>query len=669
MQKLDRWFLSLSRKKIAAILISIDIVLTILALWAAFSLRLGEWYFPPEKQWILFCISPLLAVPIFIRLGLYHAIIRYIGGHVLWVIFQAVSLYSLVFSFIVFQTDLGLVPKTVPILNWLLLLLIVGGSRFIARWLFADAYAKLGGNVAKDCYSKKVIIYGAGNAGVQLASALICAQEFKPVAFIDDDKLLQRQKVNGLRIYAMTSLSYLIERHGVADVLLAIPSATRARRNEIIRLLEPYPVHVKTVPRMTDIAQGKIKFDELQEVDIADLLSRDPIEPDQNLLHANIAQKNIMVTGAGGTIGSELCRQIINLRPAKLILFELNEFALYSIEKELNHAISLTTVVNQIEIIPILGSVAEKSRAINVCKALNVQTIYHAAAYKHVPLVEKNPGEAIKNNILGTLNIAMAAIAANVETFVLISTDKAVRPSSIMGATKRFAELILQGLSMEKGHSTRFTMVRFGNVLGSSGSVIPLFREQIARGGPVTVTDSRIIRYFMTIPEAAQLVVQAGAMGQGGDVFVLDMGNPIRVLDLAKQMIHLSGLEIKDEMHPEGEIEISFTGIRPGEKLFEELLIGNNVSETAHCRIMRDEDEIVSWQGLKRSLDQLKFALEKNDIPAMRKILQQSISGFVPQCEVNDILWKTEKENTNNLSAKKAASSKKKPLKLVSKER
>jgi len=665
-QKLDRWFLSLSRKKIAAILISIDIVLTVLALWAAFSLRLGEWYFPPEKQWILFCISPLIAVPIFIRLGLYHAIIRYIGGHVLWVIFQAVSLYSLIFSFIAIQTDLGLVPKTVPILNWLLLLLVVGGSRFIARWLFADAYAKLGGNVAKDCYSKKVIIYGAGNAGVQLASALICAQEFKPVAFIDDDKLLQRQKVNGLRIYAMTSLSYLIERHGVADVLLAIPSATRARRNEIIRLLEPYPVHVKTVPRMTDIAQGKIKFDELQEVDIADLLSRDPIEPDQNLLHANIAGKNVMVTGAGGTIGSELSRQIINLRPAKLILFELNEFALYSIEKELNHTVSLIKMTYQIEIIPILGSVVEKSRAVNVCKALNVQTIYHAAAYKHVPLVEKNPGEAIKNNILGTLSIAMAAISANVETFVLISTDKAVRPSSIMGATKRFAELLLQGLSMEKGHSTRFTMVRFGNVLGSSGSVIPLFREQIARGGPVTVTDSRIIRYFMTIPEAAQLVVQAGAMGQGGDVFVLDMGNPIRVLDLAKQMIHLSGLEIKDEMHPEGEIEISFTGLRPGEKLFEELLIGNNISETAHCRIMRDEDEIVSWQGLKRSLDQLKFALEKNDIPAMRKILQQSISGYVPQCEVNDILWKTE---SKNLSAKKPASSKKKPLKLVSKER
>jgi len=662
-QKLDHWFLSLSRKKIAAILISIDVLLSVIALWAAFSLRLGEWYFPPEKQWLLFCISPFLAVPIFIRLGLYHAIIRYIGGHVLWVIFQAVTLYSLIFTFIIFHSNLGLVPRTVPILNWLILLLFVSGSRFIARWLFADAYVRLGGNVAKDCYTKKVIIYGAGNAGIQLASALICAQEFKPVAFIDDDKLLQRQKVNGLRIYAMTSLSYLIDRHGVADVLLAMPSATRARRKEIIRLLEPYPVHVKTVPRMTDIAQGKIKFDELQEVDIADLLSRDAVEPDQKLLHANIAGKTVMVTGAGGTIGSELCRQIITLRPAKLVLFELNEFVLYSIEKELNHTISQTYTTKQIEVIPILGSVVEKTRVVDVCKTLKIQTIYHAAAYKHVPLVEKNPGEAIKNNVFGTMTLAMAAIAENVETFVLISTDKAVRPSSIMGATKRVAELVLQGLSLEKGHSTRFSMVRFGNVLGSSGSVIPLFREQIARGGPVTVTDSRIIRYFMTITEAAQLVIQAGAMGQGGEVFVLDMGEPIRVLDLAQQMIHLSGLEVKDERNPEGEIEISFTGMRPGEKLYEELLIGNHISKTAHCRIMRDESEVVFWEDLKHKLKELKSSLEQNDMLAMRNILQQSVSGYAPQCEVNDILWKIEKENASNMTSKK------KPLKLVSKER
>jgi len=662
-RRLDHWFLSLSTRKIAAILISIDVLLSMIALWTAFSLRLGEWYIPVGNQWLLFCISPILAVPIFIRLGLYHAIIRYIGGQVLWVIFQAVTLSSLAFSVIIVFTIFDDVPKTVPILNWLTLLLLIGGSRFIARWWFADAYARLGGDVAKDCYSKKVIIYGAGNAGIQLASALICAQEFKPVAFIDDDKSLQRQKVNGLRIYSMMSLSYLIERHGAADLLLAIPSATRARRNEIIRLLEPYPVHVRTVPRMTDIAQGKIKFDELQEVDIADLLSRDSVAPDQTLLHANIAKKIVMVTGSGGTIGSELCRQIITLQPAKLILFELNEFALYSIQKELIHTVSLLGHSNKFEIISLLGSVVDETRINKICKTLKVQTIYHAAAYKHVPLVEQNPCEAIKNNIYGTLSIAQTAIKNNVETFVLISTDKAVRPTSTMGATKRFAELILQGLSLGN-HSTRFTMVRFGNVLGSSGSVIPLFREQIARGGPVTVTDPRILRYFMTIPEAAQLVIQAGAMGKGGDVFVLDMGEPIRILDLAKRMIHLSGLEIKDETHPKGEIEISYTGLRPGEKLFEELLIGNETSETAHCRIMRAEEEITPLTDLFQSLGELKLALKQDNLKLMRDILEQSISGFKPQCELNDLLLKEEEKVSANLSKNK-----KNPLMLVSKNR
>ncbi len=663
MRRLDHWFLSLSTRKIAAILISIDVLLSMIALWTAFSLRLGEWHIPIGSQWLLFCISPILAVPIFIRLGLYHAIIRYIGGQVLWVIFQAVTLSSLAFSVIVVFTIFDDVPKTVPILNWLTLLLLIGGSRFIARWWFADAYARLGGDVAKDCYSKKVIIYGAGNAGIQLASALICAQEFKPVAFIDDDKSLQRQKVNGLRIYSMMSLSYLIERHGAADLLLAIPSATRARRNEIIRLLEPYPVHVRTVPRMTDIAQGKIKFDELQEVDIADLLSRDSVAPDQTLLHANIAKKIVMVTGSGGTIGSELCRQIITLQPAKLILFELNEFALYSIQKELNHAVSLLGHSKKFEIIALLGSVVDETRINKICKTLKVQTIYHAAAYKHVPLVEQNPCEAIKNNIYGTLSIAQTAIKNKVETFVLISTDKAVRPTSTMGATKRFAELILQGLSLGT-HSTRFTMVRFGNVLGSSGSVIPLFREQIARGGPVTVTDPRILRYFMTIPEAAQLVIQAGAMGKGGDVFVLDMGEPIRILDLAKRMIHLSGLEIKDETHPKGEIEISYTGLRPGEKLFEELLIGNDISETAHCRIMRAEEEVIPLTDLFQSLGELKLAVKQDNLKLMREILEQSVSGFKPQCELNDLLLKEEQKISSNLSKNK-----KKPLMLVSKNR
>ncbi|MCK5889683.1 MAG: polysaccharide biosynthesis protein, partial [Methylococcales bacterium] len=494
---------------------SIDILLSVIALWSAFSLRLGEAYTPSGNQWVLFVLCPIFAVPIFIRLGLYHAIIRYIGGQVLWVIFQAVTCSAVIFSLLAYLF-IDNVANTVPIIYWLILMLFVGGSRFTARWLLADAYARLGGDVAKDCYSKKVIIYGAGNAGIQLASALNFTQDMKPVAFIDDDKGLHRRKVNGLRIYPMTSLSYLIDRHDVADLLLAIPSTTRSRRNEVIRLLEPYPVHVRTVPRMTDIAQGKIKFDELQEVDIADLLTRDSVSPNHALLHANITDKVVMVTGAGGTIGSELCRQIITLQPKKIILFELNEFALYSTQKELNHTLSHLDTPQPIEVLALLGSVVDEERVDKICRTLHVQTIYHAAAYKHVPLVEQNPCEAVKNNIFGTLTIAQAAVKNKVETFVLISTDKAVRPTNTMGATKRFAELVLQGLSLESNHKTRFTLVRFGNVLGSSGSVIPLFREQIARGGPVTVTDARILRYFMTITEAAQLVIQAGAMGKGG---------------------------------------------------------------------------------------------------------------------------------------------------------
>ena len=640
MKKLAYWFLSLSRHTKASMLIGMDFVFAVLSLWTAFSLRLGELYIPSNGTWILFVISPILVVPIFIKLGLYRAIIRYIGGRALWAIFQAVTLYAIIFTVFVFQLGIGVVPRTVPPLNWLVMLLFVGGSRFIARWWLSDVYSQLGGRVAKDCCAKKVIIYGAGSAGVQLASALECGYEFKPVAFIDDDKLLHKQKVNGLRIYPMTSLSYLIERHGVTDILLAIPSVTRARRSEIIRLLEPYPVHVLSMPGMSDMAQGKVTFDELQEVDIADLLGRDVVEPDQDLFHANIAGKVVLVTGAGGSIGSELCRQIITLQPAKIILFEFNEFALYSIDKELNHAVTVLNKTNEFEIVSVLGSVVDEVRIKKVCKAFNVQTIYHAAAYKHVPMVEHNPAEAIKNNIFGTLSVAQAAIAENVETFVLISTDKAVRPTNTMGATKRFAELVLQGLSLKEDQKTRFTMVRFGNVLGSSGSVIPLFREQIARGGPVTVTDARIIRYFMTIPEAAQLVIQAGAMGKGGDVFVLDMGEPIRIVDLAKRMIHLSGLEVKDENHPDGEVEISFTGLRPGEKLYEELLIGDNVSDTVHSRILRAEEEVIAWDELDNRLQQLTMAIENDEFEGMRDILKESVSGFVPQCGVSDLLWK-----------------------------
>jgi FlaA1/EpsC-like NDP-sugar epimerase len=391
-----------------------------------------------------------------------------------------------------------------------------------------------------------------------------------------------------------------------------------------------------------------VTFDTLQEVDIADLLGRDPVAPDQSLLHANITGKVGMITGAGGSIGSELCRQIIQLQPSALVLFELCEFALYEIEKELTYLLKKIKKPVDIEIVSVLGSVVNADRIEKVCRTFKVQTIYHTAAYKHVPMVEKNPGEAIWNNVFGTLHTAQAAIQADVETFVLISTDKAVRPTNTMGATKRFAELILQALSLDAGinHHTRFTMVRFGNVLGSSGSVVPLFREQIARGGPVTVTDERVIRYFMTIPEASQLVIQAGAMGQCGDVFVFDMGEPIRILDLAKRMIHLSGLEIKDEHHPTGEVEISFTGLRPGEKLYEELLIGDNVSETSHKRIMRAEEHVIPWMALEKMLSKLKQATKEDDFELIRSILMGVVSGFVPPCEIGDLVWKEENRIT-----------------------
>jgi FlaA1/EpsC-like NDP-sugar epimerase len=647
------------------IFIGADIFFAMFALWFALSLRWGELYLPKQDEWLLFVAAPVIAVPIFVKLGLYRAIIRYIEVRALWAIIQATTLYALVFAFVLYESGIKGIPRTVLPLNGLNMLLLVGGSRFFARWWLGDVYLNLGGGRgAKKFRKKNVVIYGAGSAGVQLASALAYGCEFRPVAFIDDDALLHKQKVNGLRIYPLSSLMYLIARYQVSDVLLAMPSTNRARQSEIIRLLEPFAIHVMSMPGLADIAQGKVTVDVLQEVDIADLLGRNAVAPDHTLLHVNIEGKVVMVTGAGGSIGSELCRQILRLQPETLILFELSEFALYAIEKELqyflekhsDHSALDTGIAKlpgdiknayEIKLIPVLGSVTNKLRIEKVCKTFRVQTIYHAAAYKHVPMVEKNPGEAIWNNIFGTLRTAEAAITAEVETFVLISTDKAVRPTNTMGATKRFAELILQALSAVDNSSTRFTMVRFGNVLGSSGSVVPLFKEQIARGGPVTVTDERITRYFMTIPEASQLVIQAGGMGHGGDVFVLDMGEPIHIVDLAKKMIHLSGLQIKDTDHLNGDIEIRFTGLRPGEKLYEELLIGDNVSKTDHARIMRAQEPVIPWTALEKILATLEQATKEDDFEMIRHILTEVVAGFVPQCEIEDVLWKEDKRLVN----------------------
>ncbi|MFZ9610072.1 MAG: polysaccharide biosynthesis protein [Methylococcales bacterium] len=642
-RQLAHWFIDLSRQHKLIILITTDIFIVLTSLWMAFSLRWGELYIPKGNEWYLFVATPIIAIPIFARLGLYRAIIRFLEMKALWTIVQATSFYALIFAFVLYESGIKGIPRTVTPLNWLIVMLLVGCIRFFARWWLGETYFQLrGGRKGLKLLKKNVIIYGAGSAGIQLASALGHGRDFNVVAFIDDNTSLQKRKVNGLRIYPLSSLNYLIERHEASNVLLAIPSAKKSRISEIIQLLEPYAVHVMSMPGLSDIAQGRVTVDALQEVDIADLLGRDPVIPDQALLKATITDKVVMVTGAGGSIGSELCRQIIRIQPTSLILYEISEFNLYAIEKELLHLIMGMNPPRPIEIITILGSVTHAKRIENVCKTFKVQTIYHTAAYKHVPMVEKNPGEAILNNIFGTLHAAQAAINANVELFVLISTDKAVRPTNTMGATKRFAELILQALSIDIANKkqTRFTMVRFGNVLGSSGSVVPLFREQISRGGPLTVTDARIIRYFMTIPEASQLVIQAGALAQGGDVFVLDMGEPIRILDLAKRMIHLSGLEVKDENHPAGEIEINFTGLRPGEKLYEELLIGDNVSKTTHPGIMRAQEQTISWTELNKMLSSLEDATSNDDFEQVRCILKKAVSGFAPQCEISDLLWR-----------------------------
>ena len=538
-------FLRLPRNAKRSIVCGVDLILLLFALWASFSLRLGEFYIPQGDIRYLFLAVPIIAIPIFIRLGLYRAIIRYIGFFAMWSVVKAVSLFTLAWGVLVLLSAIPGVPRSVLLINWLMTLLLIGGSRAIARWWLTGSFS-----IKANSQTKRVVIYGAGGAGMQIATALSGSPDFKPVAYIDDKESLQGNFIHGLPVYAFRRLNTIIKEYAVTDVLLAMPSISRSRRSELIAMLEPYSVHVMTLPGLDDLASGKVQVNDVREIGLRDILGRDPVAPDENLLAANINNKAVLVTGAGGSIGSELCRQIIRINPKALILYEQNEHALYTIENEMKALVECIYSKNNRDvpdIVPILASVTNQGRLEMVCTAFGIQTIYHAAAYKHVPMVEKNPLEAVNNNILGTYRSAQAAINTKVDTFVLISTDKAVRPTNTMGASKRFAEMILQGLSKVGFGDTRFTMVRFGNVLGSSGSVVPLFREQIKTGGPVTVTDPEIIRYFMTIPEAAQLVIQAGAMGKGGDVFVLDMGEPVKIQDMARRMIHLSGFQVKDE--------------------------------------------------------------------------------------------------------------------------
>jgi FlaA1/EpsC-like NDP-sugar epimerase len=530
---------------------------------------------------------------------------------------------------------------------------MIGGLRLAMRQYFMGDWFSAAQHVpftSRDDGLPKVAIYGAGAAGNQLVTALRMGRVMRPVAFIDDDSGIADRVISGLQVYKPKHIQQMIDNTGAQEILLAIPSSNRGRRREILGFLEGFPLHVRSVPGFMDLASGRVKVDDIQEVDIADLLGRDAVPAQADLLEHCITGQSVLVTGAGGSIGSELCRQILALRPTTLLLFEHSEFNLYSILSELEQRVARESL--SIRLLPILGSVRNPDKLLDVMKTWRVDTVYHAAAYKHVPMVEHNIAEGVLNNVIGTLNTAQAALQAGVANFVLISTDKAVRPTNVMGSTKRLAELTLQALSRElapvlfgdtsnvsRVNKTRFTMVRFGNVLGSSGSVIPLFHKQIKSGGPLTVTHPKITRYFMTIPEAAQLVIQAGSMGQGGDVFVLDMGEPVRIVELAEKMIHLSGLSVRSEKNLHGDIAIEFTGLRPGEKLYEELLIGDNVAATQHPMIMTANEDHLSWDVLKVKLTELLAAVDQDDYARVRQLLRDTVSGYTPDGEIVDWIY------------------------------
>jgi FlaA1/EpsC-like NDP-sugar epimerase len=625
----------LTKQLIMAIFDSIALVLVLLV---SFSLTLNKWNWPEEELFLLIFGAPLIALPIFFSFKMYQSIIRYIGFDSLFTIAQAVTLYAVVWGLASLMSNhpymmfiLGVdsdpfsfrgiyfegVSRSVIFINWMISLIVIGGSRLFARWVFKD-------NIFHNSQVKRnVIIYGAGVSGRQLSQVLKTSIGYKNVAYIDDDLAKDKTYIDNIPVYSFAAIDELISKNNVTEVLLALPSTPKKVRNAIIEKLSRYSIHVRSLPSVSKLAEGKLKVDDLLEIDINDLLHREPVKPNGMLLKTKVTDKVVLVTGAGGSIGSELCRQIISLQPKRLVLYEISESSLYHIEQEL-----IGVNKSNLEVVPVLGSVNDSKRINKILAYYNVQTIYHSAAYKHVPLVEFNQTQGVLNNSIGTLSLAKASISQKVETFVLISTDKAVRPTSTMGATKRVAELILQALSLQD-HTTCFTMVRFGNVLDSSGSVIPLFKKQIKTGGPVTVTDVNMVRYFMTIPEAVQLVIQAGAMGEGGDVFVLNMGKPVKIYDLAVKMIQLSGLQVLDKNNTDGDIEISYTGLRPGEKLYEELLVGNEVTKTDHNMILRAKEEMILWDKLKPMLDDLELlAVDSSRHDQVKALLKKIVPQF-----------------------------------------
>ncbi|NMV41896.1 polysaccharide biosynthesis protein [Ralstonia insidiosa] len=629
--------LALPRPAKRLVVVALDLVLAVISVWVAYYLRIDQVGLAQQQQKYVYILAPLLAFPIFVRFGLYRAIFRYTGMSALASTAKATGLYGVLFFLVILLCKWDGVPRSVGLIQPIIFLLLVSTTRATARFWLA-------GQLGKGRHHHglgRLLIYGAGEAGVQTALALTVVREFVLLGFVDDDKSKIGRTINGLDILAPEDVPDAVERMGVTDILLAVPSMGQVRRNAVIAKLRELPVHVRTLPGMVDLASGRITVRDFQELDVEDLLGRAPVPPDEALLARNLGNKTVLVTGAGGSIGSELCRQIMLQRPHKLLLVEHNEFGLYSIHRELEglraeHHLS-------VEIVPLLASVANLERLREICHLHRPETVYHAAAYKHVPLVECNPAEGVLNNIFGTLNMARAAMESHVEYFVLVSTDKAVRPTNVMGASKRMAELVLQALAASDAvnfgllngdslepvqNRTVFAMVRFGNVLGSSGSVVPLFRRQLLEGGPLTVTHPEVTRYFMTIPEAAQLVLQAGAMAHGGEVFVLDMGQPVKIMDLARRMVQLSGLTVRDDHHPAGDIEIRITGLRPGEKLYEELLIGDNPEGTIHERIMKAREHYVPWPQFAPVLVNMRMAAEESDESSIKLILTEHVHGY-----------------------------------------
>lgn len=634
---MNLYTIPLSRSVKQILMMIADALMIVTALVFSFVL-LGKDFFDQDQRFYFYLsLATTVSILVFIRIGLYRALVLYMGLQSVFLILQGVTAASCLLAASYFfaktpqSSDLSILP-----IFWMIAVLLIGGTRFFAKVLLQSL-------IQNFRPKEPVIIYGAGSSGMQLLVALQNGDQYLPVAFVDDSHNMIGNTVHGTRVYSPNSLYELIESFSVRQIFLAIPSATHGERKEILNRLEHHPVHVKTVPDLFDMVSGKMGVDEIRDIDIEDLLGRDIVPPNPELLGACITGQSVMVTGAGGSIGSELCRQIIAINPSRLVLLDTFEFGLYKLEAELIEKLQSIEGGNNIEIVSLLGSVGNRLQMENAIRSFKVDTVYHVAAYKQVPMVEKNVVEGVQNNIFGTLVSAQAAEKFKVKNFVLISTDKAVRPTNFMGATKRFAEQVLQALAARES-ATKFSMVRFGNVLGSSGSVVPLFRRQIGMGGPVTVTHPEVTRYFMTVQEAAQLVIQAGSMATGGDVFVLDMHEPIKIIDLAKKMVHLMGFEVKDENSYRGDIAIEYTGLRPGEKLYEELLIGESVTGTGHPKIMRAKEETLSWGELEILLSKLELACKQIDLKEIRKLLMKAVVGFEPKDEVSDPQWEAQTE-------------------------